>query len=245
MAEGGDDGDHEPGIVWACTECGRHHQKNSPPCKRCGNVHLEKRTPDYSDLENPGGTSYLDVLEPKYALGYLAVIGFVVLLVLSLAGIVSVPWLGGPSPPGAPGEAETFQNVSLQDVEDAYVDDINERRTSVGADTLSVDDRLDDVATEFNQRRVRAAAGDGDRPSIEAVFERYEPSCRETPRLARDRADAASVFRGGTTDPATVAANLPIAAENGSTWVRDSYDSIGVDVHVGPDDTVFATVIAC
>jgi ribosomal protein L44E len=29
-------------IVWECSNCGKRHMRNSPPCSRCGNVQLEK-----------------------------------------------------------------------------------------------------------------------------------------------------------------------------------------------------------
>lgn len=29
-------------IVWECTDCGKQHMRNSPPCNRCGGTQLEK-----------------------------------------------------------------------------------------------------------------------------------------------------------------------------------------------------------
>lgn len=245
MADGGDE--YGQGFVWACPECGREHQKNSPPCKRCGHVHLEQRKPDYSDIEPSGSTSYFDVLEPRYALGYLAVIGFAVLVALSLAGVVSVPWLGGPSPPGAPGDADTYENVSLQGVEDAFVDAVNSRRSTVGVGTLSVESNLDGAATAINQRRVRAAVDGDPPPDVREILGRYEPGCRGDVFIDRGTDTAASLFADdGQSTATSVAGNLAIAPSDArSSLFADQFDSVGVDVHVGPDGTVYSTVLVC
>jgi len=239
--------DQQYGFVWACSECGRHHQKNSPPCKRCGNVHLERQRPDYSDLETPGSTSYLDALEWRYALGYLAVAAFIVLVALSTIGVISVPFLDGPTPPGAPGDAEGHDNVSLSAVEDAYVVALNSRRAAVEAGGLSVDASLDDVATAYNQRRVRAAVGNDGDPDIRDIYDRYEPTCEVTP-VYRTGTDPGSEVFGATGGSGTsdIPARLGIAPPDGdSALLLDRFSAVGVDVHVAPDGTVYSTVIVC
>lgn len=234
-------------FVWTCPECGREHQKNSPPCNRCGNVHLEQRRPDYSDVEEPDGASWFEALDPKYAVGYAAVVGFAILVALSLTGVVSVPWLFGPTPPGAPGDADSYGNVSLQAVEDAYVDALNERRSGLAAGGLSVGSRLDDAATAHNQRQVQAAAGEGRSESLGTILDRYEPGCSGDIVYDDGVVPADAVFGGDEdTDADAIAGNLPIQPSGaGSSLLAARHSTVGVDVHVGPSDTVFATVVVC
>jgi len=233
-------------FVWACPNCGRQHQRNSPPCRRCGHTSFEKRDPDYDDVGPSGGTSYLDVLEPKYALGYLAVAALAVLVVLSLTGVVSVPFISGPSPPGAPGDAETYANVSLQAVEDAYVDAVNSRRSTVDVGPLSVQSNLDDAATAINQRRVRAAVDGEAGPDVRDILGRYEPSCPGEINLDTSTDDASQRFGNDGTTASAVAGSLGIAPSDAQGSLFDEqFERVSVDVHVGPDGTVYATVLVC
>jgi len=235
-------------IVWVCPECGREHQRNSPPCRRCGQTTLEKRTPNYADVDASGGTSYFDVLEPRYALGYLAVIGFIILVALSMAGIVSVPFLGEPRPPGAPGDAGTYANVSLAAVEDSFVEAVNSERSAAGIGSLKGDSRLEDAATAINHRRVRSAVDGGTPPDPREIVGRYDPRCDGEIRLDAGTDAAAAIFASadGQPSPATVADRLSIAPGAGATVLTDDrLDRVGVDVHVAPDETVFSTVLVC
>lgn len=237
----------EHGPVWACTDCGREHQKHSPPCSRCGNVELEKRQPDYSDLEDLGGTSFFDVLEPRYAAGYLAVAVLGGVLVLGMAGIVTLPVVGGqPAPPDASGHGESYENVSLSTVEEEYVDALNERRESVGAGPLTTDEQMTEIATYYNKRVVESEYDDASAPTTDELAEKFEISCDRSPRLVPDVVPAETVqsaWSGENASASTVAATL--TERSADELTSPDYDTVGIDVHVTPDDDVYVTLLLC
>lgn len=234
--------------VWVCTECGRSHQKHSPPCSRCGNVDLEKRQPDYSDLDDLGGTSYLDVLEPKYAVGYVLVAILLGVLALGMVGVIDLPTLGEASPPEAPGHADSYENLSLAGVEAAYIERLNDERERAGVEHLATDDGLATMATAYNRQRVQADHANGTEPSVRDVVDRYDTNCGRTIAPLRDTVPAAAAWgnEDGEADAASVGRNLYQAyVDIGDHTLDAEYTAAGIDVHVAPDDTVYVALFLC
>ncbi|MFB6309070.1 MAG: hypothetical protein ABEH35_07050 [Haloarculaceae archaeon] len=227
--------------VWVCPECGRQHQKNSPPCSRCGHVTLEQRQPDYSDLEEIGGTTYRDVLEPRYVAGFLVAGLLGIVLILGVAGVIDLPGAAGPQMPDAP-SADTG-NLSLAAVERAYVEDLNDRRTGQGADALARDDGLDEVATYYNRRLVESEYGDARPPTAEELNENFDVRCDgEVVFLPYQRTPESPVT---SYDAAGLADVLGPERGDIEALTADARSRIGVDVHVAPDERVYVTVVAC
>ncbi|MDS0282904.1 hypothetical protein [Haloarcula onubensis] len=237
------------GTVWVCQDCGRSHQRNSPPCKRCGGANLELREgPPETDPLDEIGTRWLDVLEPKYVAGYAAVAVLLAVLLLSAVGVISLPTFGGPTGPppvpDAPGSADSVGDLSLAGVEDAYVAELNERRTAEGAGALARNTTGDEAAAYYNKATVAAVAGDGAGPDREA-FSRFALACEQPAvvsyRVAPERTGGSvSEFEN---ESALAAALVDSYVERGNAFRAG--DTVGVDVHVAPDDTVFVTYVVC
>lgn len=237
--------------IWVCTECGRKHQKNSPPCSRCGNVDLEKRQPDY-DLDELEGTSYLDVLEPRYAAGYVAVAVLGGVLLLAFAGVISLPTLGGPpAPPDVPGNDTAVGDLSLDEAATEYVDAVNAGRERDGNGALDEASELVGLASYANARAV-ADRGESGGPDTAAYVEDYGLECEAGDVTYPPTVEQYDVGFGDGVDPrahdgaATYAASLLDAAPQP---VREEasepiHDAVGVDVHV-LDERVYVSVALC
>ncbi|WP_372479199.1 hypothetical protein ACAH01_10970 [Halomicrobium sp. HM KBTZ05] len=235
------DGPTDP--VWVCTECGRQHTKNSPPCKRCGNVELEQRQPDWDDLDELGGTSYRDVLEPRYVAGYAIAAVLGITLVLAYAGVVTLPGMGRPPvPEDVAGAGDQVGDLSIADVEAAYVEELTDRRESEGVGAVTNDSDLAWYAAYVNKRTVQNATGDGPALSREEML-RVREYC-ENPVV-----DRYTVFSTGPVEDfdseASLAGTLLDGWEDRSDALVESQTRIGVDVHVAPNDRVFVTVAVC
>lgn len=244
VADGGDEGPTEP--VWVCTECGRRHQKHSPPCSRCGNVELERRRPDYSDLEDEiAGTSYRDVLEPRYAAGFVLVALLGGVFLLGVTGVVDVPGFGPPSVADPPGNADHLGSLSLANVEDAYVEQVNARRERAGRSTVRVDDGLDSLATYYNRRTVQAVSGDGSMPSLSRdLVDQFSTGCDGSIYVTPVRLPSGAV--SGDEGPSAVARRLIDASGAVQSRSGDGqFHLIGVDVHATPDGGLVATRMVC
>jgi len=237
------------GTVWICQDCGRSHQRNSPPCKRCGGADLELRDgPPETDPLDEIGTGWRDVLEPKYVAGYAVVALLLGVLLLSVVGVISLPALGGPEGPPpvpeAPGSADTAGGLSLATVEDDYVTELNDRRTGEGAGSLTRNGTADDAAAYYNKATVAAVVGDGDGPQREA-FARFPLQCDQPAivsyRVAPSRTGQSVSDFGNETQLATALVDSYV--ERGNAFSDGS--TVGVDVHVAPDDTVFVTHVVC
>ncbi|MDS0259252.1 hypothetical protein NDI56_07585 [Haloarcula sp. S1CR25-12] len=237
------------GTVWVCQDCGRSHQRNSPPCKRCGGADLELREgPPETDPLDEIGTRWLDVIEPKYVAGYAAVAVLLGVLLLSVVGVISLPTLGGasgpPAVPDAPGSADTVGDLSLADVESAYVTELNDRRANEGAGTLTRNATADEAAAYYNKATVASAAGDGDGPD-RAAFSRFPLQC-DRPSVVSYRVAPERTGQSVTdfeSEGALATELVDSYVERGNAF--RSGESIGVDVHVAPDDTVFVTYVVC
>ena len=229
-------------LVWVCTNCGREHVKHSPPCSRCGNHDLEKHEAGDADLtDEVSSPGYLSVGTP-YIVGIVAVVAVVG---LALAGVVPIPGVSGPpSPPDAPGDADRSAGLDLALVESELYDRFEADRRAGGVAGRERDSGLDAFAEYATRHRVaeRYDPGyDGSVPDLGA----FDPQCRTSPVFGIAEP---SVDITGVGDEAAFADALSssLLADGGfGDTVRGEYGSEGIDVHVGPDGTVFVGYIAC
>jgi hypothetical protein len=236
--------DHEPEPVWVCPECGRQHQKNSPPCSRCGNPGLEKHVPDETDYaEELGGTSYLDILEPRYVAGFAFALVAGGVLVLAMAGVITLPGMDG----GVPGSADSVHGVSLADTESAYVTELNERREAAGLGALERRDGVDDGARVLNRGIVSRWYDDEGLPSRDRVREELGGACdgSEFEWAAFQRPPGEADDPVFDSPDAFASALVEGHERQDETFFETANGRVGVDVHAGPDDRVFVTVVAC
>lgn len=232
-----EDPDHDPEPIWVCPNCGREHQKNSPPCSRCGNPSLERHTPDYSDLDDIGAPTYRELIEPKYVAGAGVAVVAGALLVMGLLGVGPLAGAVGQSlaVSDVPGEADTYRGVDLAAVEEGYVDAL----VAAQGDARR-SDRLDEVARFYNQRRVKATVGDGTLPSNDRLGEAIGDACDSRPTLVpfTRSADALTGAESASAGGQALYGSAPTDAK------RAAGSSVGVDVHVARG-TVFVTQLTC
>lgn len=229
-------------LVWVCTNCGREHVKHSPPCSRCGNHDLRKREADAADLtDEVSSPGYLSVGAP-YLVGIVAVITVVG---LALTGVIPIPGLSGPpSPPDAPGDADRSAGLDLAVVESELHDRFETDRRERGVAARERDEGLDAFAEYATRHRVAERYDpeyDGSVPDLGA----FDPQCRTSPRfgIAEQSVDVT-----GFDDEAafTDALASSLLEDSGvAETVSGEYGFEGIDVHVGPDGTVFVGYIAC
>ena len=154
------DEDHEQ-FVWACTECGRHHQRNNPPCSRCGNAKFEKKPLDYDEFD-PGSTaSYFDLVGRLEVGAAIVIVALVTVGVLGYLGVVNVPGLTPQEPPtveNVPGDADVVGDLSLADVEQQVMADLEEG----GVESVERTGTLDDLATYLNRGTVKSTYTDAE-----------------------------------------------------------------------------------
>lgn len=230
-------------VAWVCTQCGREHPKHNPPCSRCGNQTLERRdiTVDDAELAAPG---YRDLLTPTYVA---AIIGVAVLggvLLLGLAGVISLPGMapGVPTVSDVPGNASHLGDVPLAGVEDAYLRRANLLRPQANLTLLHPNDRLEAVARYYNQRRVKAAAGLGDLPSGDELGELIEGTCGREAGFVTETVpiptsvDTPDAIGGRLAERAFESGRLNLPAPRGRA---------GLDVHALENRSVSVTLFAC
>jgi len=228
----------ETTTVWVCAECDREHTKHSPPCSRCGHPTLnreEKRVGD-DEITAPG---YRELVTPRYLAVLGVVLALVALFVLGAAGIVDLPGFPDDSVPdveNVPGNATTTGRVSLAEVEDDYLDALDDRRTEAGLEPLERSDHLDEVAQYHNQRWVRAEFGEGTRPSNAELGDLLGSECDE----------AGLVFFSRTVegDDATFGEQLADELAEGDSPLLAGIDRTGVDVH-SVEGTLYLTQLVC
>ncbi|RXK49517.1 hypothetical protein [Halorientalis pallida] len=256
MAPEAEDEEATKTYAWICTECGNDHPKHTPPCDRCGNATLERRELSYDEdeivdemLEDSSGrastadVSYLDVLDAKLVLLFLGVAALVAYLALGFLGVVQIPGIS-PTPP-VPGNATTADGLVFADVESAYVDELNARRSAEGFANLTADENLASAATYLNQQVVRAEYGDSDSPSVDRseIDSRLGDDCADgyAPATYSYDLDQAS----DTPTERELARRLAESYERTSSFEDTADELIGVDLHAGPDGVLYVTRIVC
>ncbi len=240
-----DDGP-ESTTVWVCTECGRNHTKHAPPCSRCGNHKLVKEQ-QYVDKDELSAPGYLDLVTPRYVAGVVVVLALVGVFVLGVSGVVYIPGLSPGLPPlgDVPGDAETAGDRSLAAVETAYLEALNERRTSADLSTLDRSEDVDEVAEFANKRIVANRHGDGDLPDQGQINDALSGPCdpREvTPVFVT--LDSGQGIDAADSDRALAGALVDGRIEEGDLSTAER-SLTGVDVHVAPDGTTYLTQFTC
>ncbi len=230
-------------VAWVCTECGREHPKHNPPCSRCGNQTLERReiTVDDAELSAPG---YRDLLTPGYIAALAAVVVLGGVLLLGLAGVVNLPGLnpGVPAVSDVPGNASHLDDVPLTAVEDAYLRRANLLRPGANLTVLHRNDRLDAVATYYNQRRVKAATGEDTLPAQEELGELIDGPCG---REAGFVAETVPVPQSVDSPDAIGGRLAELAFESGRLQLPAPRGRAGLDTHALENRSVSVTLFAC
>ncbi|HMB50216.1 MAG TPA: hypothetical protein VKM69_06095 [Natronoarchaeum rubrum] len=255
MANGPDDGSM-PGdestvrpeqFEWVCQECGRGHPKHSPPCSRCGHMHLEKEPISY-DLDDAEAPSYFDV--GKWHV--VAIVVLVALVGLVAAGVISVPELGGPpSIDDAPGEEERAAGIDLVETETLLRERLNEHRSEDGLSDLAAGEEHDAIATYHNRHRAVAAHDDDvERPTPREDYAEFDHECSYAPAfqsfpVSRLGIDGSIHAYDSEAELGDAVADALVAAPGGDGAVMDDYEAIGVDIHVYPNDDVYVSLFLC
>ena len=244
--------------VWACTECGRQHPRNNPPCSRCGNMALEQREQHFEDIQ-PDGGSWLDALLSRYGLGLVGVVLLAGILAAGGAGIIDVPGIGTgpPAVEDVPGNESSVGHLDLAEVEQEYVEELNDRRAAADYNELTRSGDLAAQATYANQRTVKAVHGDADPPSEEELNRELSrpDECVSEIRYGEllvlpdqfddhsvtsvdDERDLAEIIIGEYED------RMETQSAEGE-FMSAPAGYVGVDIHVGPDGSVFVTQFVC
>ena len=223
----------EETTVWVCPACGRDHPKNAPPCSRCGHATLERerRGVDADELVAP---SYRELVTPGYLAALLVALSLAALFVLGVAGVVDLPGFPDDSVPevDAPGNGTAAGDISLAEVEAAYLAALDER--PAGTNELDRVDRLDDVAEYANRRSVGAESGDGTPATRSELADLLADECDEfatTSETLPPEEDAE-------------ATGVAFADTAGGVVFTDGLELTGVDVH-SLDDTLYLTQVVC
>ncbi|WP_181691140.1 hypothetical protein [Natronomonas sp. LN261] len=229
-------------LVWVCTNCGREHVKHSPPCSRCGNHVLEKREAGSADLsEDVSIPGYLSVGKP-YLFGIVAVL---VLVGLVLAGVVPLPGLTGPpAPPDAPGDADTSAGLDLAVVEAELHGSLDAERAAAGSAQRARGDGLDAFAEYATRHRV-ADRYDPEYDGTVPDFGAFDPQCGTSPTFGIAEPDVDITAYDGESAVAEALADRLLSNGDVREAALDDRRAEGIDVHVGPDGTVFVGYLAC
>ncbi|ELY69301.1 hypothetical protein [Natrinema versiforme] len=229
-----------PEYVWACTNCGREHVRNTPPCSRCGNPDLERVEQTYEGLERDLDTpSWFEVAKP-----YLPIfVAIGVIVALFATGIVSptiLPGIGPPSPPDAPGQDSTASGLDLEAVDQAVHDRLKEEREP--SERRTYDDGLAGYAEYQNQRIVVIEFEDRtpDRVNADEFDHNCEAAVQGAPAVLTD------VSVDDYADESGLAADIASALRSQyGDDMRTGFDAEGIDVHVAPNGDVYAFYAAC
>lgn len=246
-ATGGDSGGSEPipsgtvetgpEYVWACTNCGREHVRNTPPCSRCGNPDLERVEQTYEGLERDLDTpSWFEVAKP-----YLPIfVAIGVIVALFATGIVPPTILPGIGQPDVPGQGSEASGLDLEAVDQAVHDRLEEEREP--ADRRTYDDGLAAYAESENRRFV--VRDFEDRNPDPANADEFDHNCEAQVQGAPMALTDVSV--DDYADESGLAAD--IASELLSQYgddMRSGFDAEGVDVHVAPNGDIYVFYAAC
>ncbi|WP_435317880.1 hypothetical protein [Haloarchaeobius sp. TZWSO28] len=231
------------GFVWVCTECGKQSTRNNPPCVRCGNMGLEKRKPDYQDVETEAaGVGWLTVAKP------FAPVIAVMLLVAALfvTGVIPFP-LGDQQPTvsNAPGNATTANGIDLAAVEADVQVQVNDFRAEQGESTLEQDETLTAMATFANQQRV---ARDYDSGQVRGSLSDFSPGCQPRGYFFGSVEDTTGSritdYDSSDALADSVAESLLSDGQSRQT-VIDANTTYAVDVHVAPDGRIYVAHLFC
>ncbi|WP_267642992.1 hypothetical protein [Haloarchaeobius amylolyticus] len=231
------------GFVWVCTECGKQSTRNNPPCVRCGNMGLEKRKPDYEDVESEAaGVGWLTVARP------FAPLIAVMLLVAALfaTGVVPFP-LGDQTPTveNVPGNATTANGIDLAAVETNVHRQVNDFRAEQGESDLAEDETLAAMTTFANQQRV---AEDYEGGQVRGGLGEFSPGCEPRGYFfgSVDGTDGSRIGDYETTQELadSVAQSLLTGSQSRQT-VLDANTTYAVDVHVAPDGRIYVAHLFC
>ncbi|MFC4245709.1 hypothetical protein ACFOZ7_01610 [Natribaculum luteum] len=237
--------DTGPAYVWTCTDCGRDHVKNSPPCSRCGNPTLEKREQDYADVERDLETpSWLEVAKPYAPI--IAVLAVVIgLFATGVVPLSMLPGIGTPTPPDAPGDGEVAAGLDLETVETEIYDRLEDERQTEDAPTRAYDEGLAAFA-EYRNRQIVVAHVEDREPDDLPELSDFGTSCSGDVAIGSSQvvADAPAAYENESELAAAVASGLLENRAYRAEALADR-DAEAVDVHVGPDDEVFVTYVAC
>jgi ribosomal protein L37E len=236
--------------TWVCTECGRSHPRNNPPCSRCGAMSLEQREERFDDAETAGG-GWFDAVDPKVVVGFVGAVALLVLLVGPAMGVFDLPGTGPPAVEDVPGEAESVGGVDLGEVERSFVSRLGEARSDDGASDLSWNRELGLVATFDNRWRVKREYTDETGPSDEA-FRRAATSVDscDNDAIQLEHHRTGTTVDGQQADgfasaDAMAAALVDVYRTGTDGSVTAASGSAGADVHVAPDGRVYITVLYC
>ncbi|WP_226041512.1 hypothetical protein [Natrinema sp. DC36] len=233
--------DTGPDYVWACTNCGREHVRNTPPCSRCGNPDLERVEQIYEGLERDLETpSWFAVAKPY--LPILVVMG--VILVLFATGVISpsiLPGIGPPSPPEAPGEGTEAAGIDLEATEGEIHDRLEDEREP--AESRTHDDGLAAYA-EYQNRGLVAMEFDGREPE-DVDADEFDHACGDS-RVASGRLTLTEVSAQNYSDESAFGDAIAgeLLAEYGDGMLT-GFDAEGFDVHSAPNGDVFVFYTAC
>ena len=229
-------------VVWVCTDCGREHVKHSPPCSRCGGHSLEKRTADsadqFGDVSTPG---YLSVGKP-YLLGIVTV---VVIVGLVVAGVIPLPGLSGPpTPPDSPGDADRSSGLELAVVETELHNRFEAERNATGATERDRDPGLDAFA-EYATRHYVADRYDPGYDGTVPNFSEFDAQCRFSPSFTIVERSLDIGEYGDESAFSTALADELLALEDVRDMAVRNGEAEGIDIHIGPDGTIFVGYIVC
>ncbi|SEQ25271.1 hypothetical protein [Natrinema salaciae] len=229
-----------PEYIWACTNCGREHVRNTPPCSRCGNPDLEKVEQTYegleSDLETP---SWFEVAKP-----YLPIFaGIAVVIALFATGIVSLsvlPGLGPPEPPDAPGDGSEAAGIDLEATEGEIHDRLEAEREP--SESRTYDDGL--AAYAEYENRMRVAVEFGEREPDGADPDEFDHGCGDASVVGAPATLTDASIGEYANESALADAVVNKLDSLYGDEMRTGYDAEGVDVHVANGD-VFVSYAAC
>ncbi|WP_254530296.1 zinc-ribbon domain-containing protein [Natrinema gelatinilyticum] len=234
--------DTGPEYVWVCSNCGRQHVRNSPPCSRCGSPDLEKGEQTYDGLERdltaPG---WLDVAMP-----YLPILaGIALLIALFATGIASpslLPGIGPPTPPDAPGQGAEAAGIDLEATEREVHERLESER--LPEERRRFNDGLAAYA-EYQNRGLVAVEFDNAEPNGVSPDE-FDHSCGDvTPvgaPLVTSEISINSYDDGGAFATDVADALLSSRFEEA---VRSGYDAEGIDIHVAPNGDIYVFYAVC